>query len=365
MKSLQSTVNQARADAAVNRPKLTGSDLSANNASFPVNASKRDITSNKTLIEASSGAGAAPARTDDPSTTGTNEATSGSVGIPAAASGSKNAVQIKAGNTTYTFNFTATTTVRDLVNSINASGIAQANIDDSGKLNIAGSGSDALTIQAGATNDTTGVFTADNTATTGANALLFGTTTGNVAIAGAGNSSTRSNLIKQFNDLRDQIDQLAKDSGFYGTNLLAGDKLTIVFNEKTGAGQNKLDIQSNVLSSANLGLGKFVDGIAAGGDYNVQNDADLAKAGDSLTNSLASLRSLSSTLGSNLSVVQTRQDFTKQISNVLETGASNLTNADLNEEAANSQALSTRQSLGISALSLSNQANQGILQLLR
>ncbi len=37
----------------------------------------------------------------------------------------------------------------------------------------------------------------------------------------------------------------------------------------------------------------------------------------------------------------------------------------MNEEAANSQALSTRQSLGISALSLANTANQGILQLLR
>nr|WP_244478495.1 flagellin [Methylobacterium sp. Leaf113] len=42
-----------------------------------------------------------------------------------------------------------------------------------------------------------------------------------------------------------------------------------------------------------------------------------------------------------------------------------MTNADLNEEAANSQALSTRQSLGISALSLTNQAQQSVLQLLR
>ena len=64
-------------------------------------------------------------------------------------------------------------------------------------------------------------------------------------------------------------------------------------------------------------------------------------------------------------MVQTRQDFTKNLINVLDTGAANLTNADLNEEAANSQALSTRQSLGISALSLANNAQQGILQLLR
>ncbi len=85
----------------------------------------------------------------------------------------------------------------------------------------------------------------------------------------------------------------------------------------------------------------------------------------SLTTASNSLRSSSSTFGSALSVVQNRQDFTKNLINVLDTGSANLTNADLNAEAANSQALSTRQSLGISALSLANQAQQGILQLLR
>ncbi|MFD0936544.1 flagellin, partial [Methylobacterium trifolii] len=198
-----------------------------------------------------------------------------------------------------------------------------------------------------------------------ANARLFGTVTGNVAAASSGNSSVRSNLVKQFNDLRDQIDSLAKDSGFNGTNLLAGDKLSITFNEKTGSAQNKLDVQGNILSSANLGIGKFVDGSATGGDFNVQNDADLTKAADALTNSLTSLSSTSSGLGSNLSVVQTRQDFTKQLANVLTTGADNLTNADLNSEAANYTALQTRQSIAQQTLGLANQANQGVLQLLR
>lgn len=41
------------------------------------------------------------------------------------------------------------------------------------------------------------------------------------------------------------------------------------------------------------------------------------------------------------------------------------TSADMNEEAANSQALSTRNSLAVSALSLANTAQQSILQLLR
>ena len=53
--------------------------------------------------------------------------------------------------------------------------------------------------------------------------------------------------------------------------------------------------------------------------------------------------------------MQIRQDFYKNLINVLQTGSSNLTLADTNEEAANSQALSTRQSIAVSALALANQ----------
>jgi flagellin len=57
------------------------------------------------------------------------------------------------------------------------------------------------------------------------------------------------------------------------------------------------------------------------------------------------LRTEASALGSNLSIVQIRQDFSKNLINVLQAGSSNLTLADTNEEAANSQPLSTRQSI--------------------
>jgi flagellin-like hook-associated protein FlgL len=79
----------------------------------------------------------------------------------------------------------------------------------------------------------------------------------------------------------------------------------------------------------------------------------------------STLRTHASTLGSNLSIVQIRQDFSKNLINVLQTGSSNLTLADTNEEAANSQALSTRQSIAVSALALANTSQQSVLQLLR
>jgi hypothetical protein len=70
------------------------------------------------------------------------------------------------------------------------------------------------------------------------------------------------------------------------------------------------------------------------------------------------LRTEASALGSNLSIVRIRQDFSKNLINVLQAGSSNLTLAETNEEAANSQARSTRQSIAVSALSLANRSQQ-------
>ena len=98
---------------------------------------------------------------------------------------------------------------------------------------------------------------------------------------------------------------------------------------------------------------------------NFMDNASTNKVVSTLNGASTTLRSQASAFGSNLSIVQIRQDFSKNLINVLQTGSSNLTLADTNEEAANSQALSTRQSIAVSALSLANQSQQSVLQLLR
>ncbi|KQT90521.1 flagellin [Methylobacterium sp. Leaf466] len=177
----------------------------------------------------------------------------------------------------------------------------------------------------------------------------------------SGANATRTSLAKQFNTLLDQITQQAKDSSYNGINLLyrsgsdaSENSLKVTFNE---TGSSSLNIEGAKLDSEGLGL------TAATGGF--QSDAEINDALKAITLATSQLRAQSSTFGSNLSVVQNRQDFSKNLINILDTGSANLTNADLNEEAANSQALSTRQSIGISALSLANTAQQGILQLLR
>jgi flagellin-like hook-associated protein FlgL len=103
--------------------------------------------------------------------------------------------------------------------------------------------------------------------------------------------------------------------------------------------------------------------LAVGTDFLDNGSANNVIA--SLDTASSTLRAQASTLGSNLSIVQIRQDFSKNLINVLQTGSSNLTLADTNEEAANSQALATRQSIAVSALALANQSQQSVLQLLR
>lgn len=360
VKSLQSTIKQAQNDAAANRPKIAGAaDLGAVDAAFPPSGSKLDIALNKTLIGGA--VTPVPARADDPATGGTNEATNGHLGVTGAGAGSTKAVRIQAGSTTYTFEFSASATVRDLVNGINASGIATASVGNDGKLTVTGTGSDALSVEVGSTLDTTGAFTVSPTATDTTN--LFGATATTGATA-SGNSTVRSNLVKQFNDLRDQIDGLARDAGFNGINLLGGDLLSITFNEKTGANKNKLDVQGQTITAGNLGILTAVDvATPTAAQFNIQNDNDLNKVSDALTNVLTSLRSTASQLGSQLSVVQTRQDFTKNMVNTLTVGADKLVLADSNEEGAKLLALNTRQQLSQTALSLASQADQGVLRL--
>jgi flagellin len=168
--------------------------------------------------------------------------------------------------------------------------------------------------------------------------------------------SIRANLVSQYNNILDQITSTAQDASYNGVNLLNGDQLKLTFNE---TGKSTLNIQGVNFNSVGLGLSKLTGGT----DFLDNSSATAAIA--TLSSASSTLRTQASALGSNLSIVQIRQDFSKNLINVLQTGSSNLTLADTNEEAANSQALSTRQSIAVSALSLANQSQQSVLQLLR
>src|SRR3984885_6457231 len=194
-------------------------------------------------------------------------------------------------------------------------------------------------------------------ALTGSTATVFsGLPAAAAPVADPNSQATRASLVAQYNQVLQNINTTAQDSSFNGINLLNGDTLDLTFDE-TGA--SKLAIAGVTFNDAGLGLSN----LSVGTDFVDSNSANAVLS--QLTQASTTLRTAASALGSNLSIVEIRQDFNKNLINVLQTGASNLTVADPNQEAANSQALSTRQSIAVSALALANQSQQSVLQLLR
>jgi flagellin-like hook-associated protein FlgL len=221
----------------------------------------------------------------------------------------------------------------------------QASIDSAtGKLNI--------TTSNDAASSTIGTIGG----TSAAASQSFNGLTAAAAVVDPNSQAQRASLVGQYNNVLAQINTTAQDASFNGINLLNGDTLKLTFNE---TGKSALGITGVTFNAAGLGLST----VTVGTDF--LDNASANKVLSSLNSASSTLRSEASTLGSNLSIVQIRQDFNKNLINVLQTGSSNLTLADTNQEAANSQALSTRQSIAVSALALANQSQASVLQLLR
>jgi flagellin len=207
------------------------------------------------------------------------------------------------------------------------------------------------------------VTTTNDSASSTIGAITVGGTSGTATFGAAVaptadpvSQAARSSLVSQYNQIITQITTTAQDASFNGINLLNGDSLKLVFDE---TGKSTSTITGVTFDPAGLGLKT----LTAGTDF--LDNGSTNSVLSALNTASITLRSQASAFGANLSIVQIRQDFNKNIINVLQTGSSALTLADSNEEAANSQALSTRQSIATSALSLANQSQQSVLQLLR
>ncbi len=174
-----------------------------------------------------------------------------------------------------------------------------------------------------------------------------------LTFSGTASGAERAQYQERYNDILTQIDQLSKDAGYKGVNLLGGtdQSLTVVFNEDRSS---SITIKGVDGSTAGLGLAQATSW---------GNLASIETSLDEVDAAITKLRSMSSEFGNNYSVVQTREEFTENLINVLEEGSDKLTLADMNEESANMLALQTRQQLAINSLSLASQAAQSVLKL--
>jgi flagellin len=192
---------------------------------------------------------------------------------------------------------------------------------------------------------------AANDGVTGITALIE-QAKGVLSAARSASTTDRATLATQFDDIMSQIDTLAGDSSYKGTNLLKSGTLSVSFNED---GSSSLDVTGFDATSTGLGIAAAANSFAG--------DADITAASDDLDTALSSLRTNAASLSANSGVITTRQDFTTNLINTLTEGADKLTAADPNEESANMLALQTRQQLGVASLSMTSQAQQSILRL--
>ncbi len=238
---------------------------------------------------------------------------------------------------------TATSTVNDVINQINATaGAAGYNATvENGRISITSSGSAVVTVSGTAS------------------AALLGTGLTS-AVTGGPTAARVNSLASQFNEQLNSIGQLANDASFNGRNLLSAlTSFTVSFNEiATGTqGSASTTLTGKDVSLAALGVSNLQATGATATDFGNQLAA--------VTNAKSIVANYQTEFGNKLSIIQNRQTFSKELTNVLDTGAGNLVNADTNLEAANILALQTRQQLSQQAISLSVQADQAVLRLFR
>ncbi len=165
-------------------------------------------------------------------------------------------------------------------------------------------------------------------------------------------SIERTSYSSQFNQILEQIDSLANDAGYKGVNLLQENNLKVIFNEDRSS---MIEITGVDASSKGLGISQAQNAW--------QKDSNIETSINNIESAISKLRTMASDFGNNYSVVQSRENFTDNLINVLTEGADKLTLADMNEESANMLALQTRQQLAINSLSLASQAAQSVLKL--
>jgi len=239
---------------------------------------------------------------------------------------------------TFTFTNASGATVSDLVNAVNASGVGTAKVNDNGTLSFNSTGNLTIT-------------SSDNTQT----AILGFTASAGVISTTAGTATTGQDRTSQFNDLLTSVDDTATDSNYNGINLLLGgasNKLSVKLDDTSSS---KLEVDSEDVTTTGLALTKPTTLDASNAQTFI----------DSIDAAITKIQNLQSAYGTKQTILQARQDFTSNVVTTLKSGSDALVTADTNEEAANVLALQTRQSLSQSALSLANQANQAVLQLLR
>lgn len=142
-----------------------------------------------------------------------------------------------------------------------------------------------------------------------------------------------------------------------GLNVFAGSQLFIFVDSQLTGGA-----AVNTTSTGTLWSAAAFD-VNQTGNANDQFTQALDYLISGLDNAISQNNATAKALGTNVAILTTRLEFTKEYVNVQKEGSGKLTLADTNEEGANLVSLQTRQQLGVQALSFAGQTEQSVLRL--
>jgi flagellin-like hook-associated protein FlgL len=178
----------------------------------------------------------------------------------------------------------------------------------------------------------------------------------NTSSSGDPNLPVRANYANLFNDIIDEINSIAEDSGYDGVNLLKNQNFKVNFNEKN---TNSLELQGGLYDGTGLGLlSSLTSGAWA-------TDTEINMSLSVLDNAISVVDLGISKYTSKQSIIDIQQNFMSDIITTLQDGAEKLTVLDTNRETANLLALQARQQLGLTALSLTAQGEQNAVNFLQ
>lgn len=184
---------------------------------------------------------------------------------------------------------------------------------------------------------------------------------------GTTDSDVRTQLARDFNDLRNQLTTLVSDATYNGVNLLQATGSDTAFEVRFSEAESSTYNVSKVTASlAAFGLADG-DSVALSAEWGGGNATALSAINSALEvvgNALSTIRQYQTSFATATGVLTTRANFTEDMMSTLRAGANQLTVANLDEEGARLASLNTRGQLAQTTLALAVQREQSILRLL-
>ena len=167
-----------------------------------------------------------------------------------------------------------------------------------------------------------------------------------------GGTNTTKTYADQYNEILKQINNIVADSSFNGLNLLEGDSIRAVFDEKASSFRTVNGVK---MDAGSLGLEAAVN--------NWENEEDIQAAFDAIESAFIQAQRAADKFERASYMVQSRETFLEAMSNTSLSGAEKLTGADLNAVSAELLAIETQKQLVNQVISITLEADSSVLSL--